>query len=83
MTVVAGNRVQLVPYNQFAWWNKYQFNPQWAAAPFFMGQTVTSRLDQFTAQKMNALELPSSSHADDAAIDVRSVRVRPGSELDM
>ena len=25
-TVVPGNRVQLVPYNQFAWWNKYQFN---------------------------------------------------------
>jgi catecholate siderophore receptor len=31
-TVVAGNRVQLVPYNQFSWWNKYQFNPTWAAA---------------------------------------------------
>jgi catecholate siderophore receptor len=28
-TVVAGNRVQLVPYNQFAWWNKYQINPMW------------------------------------------------------
>jgi len=22
-----GNRVQLVPYNQFAWWNKYQIDP--------------------------------------------------------
>ncbi|WFU35233.1 TonB-dependent siderophore receptor [Bradyrhizobium brasilense] len=31
-TVVPGNRVQLVPYNQFAWWNKYQFTPMWAAA---------------------------------------------------
>jgi catecholate siderophore receptor len=30
--VVAGNRVQFVPYNQFAWWNKYQFTPMWAAA---------------------------------------------------
>lgn len=30
--IVAGNRVQLVPYNQFSWWNKYQFNPTWAAA---------------------------------------------------
>jgi catecholate siderophore receptor len=30
--IVAGNRVQLVPYNQFAWWNKYQFTPMWAAA---------------------------------------------------
>jgi catecholate siderophore receptor len=31
-TIVAGNRVQLVPYNQFAWWNKYQIDPYWAAA---------------------------------------------------
>jgi catecholate siderophore receptor len=31
-TIVPGNRVQLVPYNQFAWWNKYQINPMWAAA---------------------------------------------------
>jgi len=31
-TVVPGNRVQLVPYNQFAWWNKYQIDPIWAAA---------------------------------------------------
>jgi catecholate siderophore receptor len=31
-TVVPGNRVQLVPYNQFAWWNKYQINPMWGAA---------------------------------------------------
>jgi len=31
-TIVAGNRIQLVPYNQFALWNKYQINPTWAAA---------------------------------------------------
>jgi catecholate siderophore receptor len=31
-TIVAGNRVQLVPYNQFSWWNKYQINPMWGAA---------------------------------------------------
>jgi catecholate siderophore receptor len=31
-TIVAGNRVQLVPFNQFALWNKYQINPVWAAA---------------------------------------------------
>jgi catecholate siderophore receptor len=30
--IVAGNRVQLVPYNQFSLWNKYQLNPTWAAA---------------------------------------------------
>jgi catecholate siderophore receptor len=28
-TIVAGNRVQLVPYNQVAWWNRYQINPMW------------------------------------------------------
>jgi catecholate siderophore receptor len=31
-TILAGNRVQLVPYNQFAWWNKYQIDPLWAVA---------------------------------------------------
>jgi catecholate siderophore receptor len=31
-TIVAGNRVQLVPYNQFSWWNKYQVDPVWAVA---------------------------------------------------
>ena len=24
--------MQLVPFHQFSWWNKYQFNPIWAAA---------------------------------------------------
>jgi catecholate siderophore receptor len=31
-TFLKGNRVQLVPYNQLALWNKYQFNPMWSAA---------------------------------------------------
>jgi catecholate siderophore receptor len=31
-TIVAGNRVQLVPYNQFGWWNKYQIDARWAAS---------------------------------------------------
>jgi catecholate siderophore receptor len=31
-TILAGNRVQLVPYNQFSLWNKYQFTPMWSAA---------------------------------------------------
>jgi catecholate siderophore receptor len=30
-TIVAGNRIQLVPFNQFSW-NKYQINPVWAAS---------------------------------------------------
>ena len=31
-TILAGNRVQLVPFNQFSWWNKYQLDPLWSAA---------------------------------------------------
>jgi catecholate siderophore receptor len=31
-TILAGNRIQLVPLNQFSWWNKYQINPVWAAS---------------------------------------------------
>lgn len=31
-TIVPGNRVQLVPYNQVSLWNKYQIDPTWAAA---------------------------------------------------
>ena len=27
-----GNRIQLVPFNQFSYWNKYQINPYWGAA---------------------------------------------------
>ncbi len=32
LPILAGMRVQLVPYNQFAWWNKYQIDPMWGAA---------------------------------------------------
>ena len=31
-TIVQGNRIQLVPLNQFSWWNKYQITPVWAAS---------------------------------------------------
>jgi catecholate siderophore receptor len=34
--ITAGNRVQLVPYNQFSWWNKYQIDPVWSAAVGFV-----------------------------------------------
>ncbi len=30
--IVPGNRIQLVPYHQASWWNKYQFTPVFAAA---------------------------------------------------
>jgi catecholate siderophore receptor len=29
LPILAGMRVQLVPYNQFAWWNRYQIDPSW------------------------------------------------------
>jgi catecholate siderophore receptor len=32
VTVVPGNIIQLVPFNQFSLWNKYQINPVWAGA---------------------------------------------------
>ena len=31
LPIVAGNRVQLVPYNQIAWWNKFKFTEMWSA----------------------------------------------------
>lgn len=31
-TIVAGNRIQLVPFNQFSLWNKYQIDDRWGAA---------------------------------------------------
>jgi len=31
-TIVTGNRVQLVPYNQVSLWNKYQFDQVWSGA---------------------------------------------------
>jgi catecholate siderophore receptor len=30
-TILKGNRVQLVPFNQLSLWNKYQIDPMWAA----------------------------------------------------
>ncbi|MEA2925211.1 MAG: catecholate siderophore receptor, partial [Alphaproteobacteria bacterium] len=30
--ILPGNRIQLVPLNQFSWWNKYQFTPVWSAS---------------------------------------------------
>jgi catecholate siderophore receptor len=44
---VKGNRVQLVPYNQFSWWNKYQIDPRWAAAlgVIYFGNSYASNDD--------------------------------------
>lgn len=59
-TIVAGNRVQLVPFHQFSWWNKYQFTPMWAAA---VG--VISFSDSF-ASSDNSVVLPAFLRVDAA-----------------
>jgi catecholate siderophore receptor len=38
-TIVAGNRVALVPRNAFTMWNRYQFTDVWAAGPGVIYQT--------------------------------------------
>ncbi len=54
-TVVAGNRVGLVPYNTISVWNKYQFHPMWAGglgvihySNFFASSDDTVRIPEFT-----------------------------------
>jgi catecholate siderophore receptor len=54
-TVIAGNRVGLVPFNTFSLWNRYQFNPTWAAAVgiiqytnFYASSDDTVLLPEFT-----------------------------------
>jgi catecholate siderophore receptor len=46
-TVVTGNRVQLAPYNQFAWWNRYQFSEMWGVGlgVIYFGDSFTSSDD--------------------------------------
>jgi catecholate siderophore receptor len=46
-TVVVGNRVQLAPYNQFAWWNRYQFTEMWGAGlgVIYFGDSFTNSDD--------------------------------------
>lgn len=54
-TIVAGNRVGLVPFNTFTMWNKYQFNEMWGAGlgiihydDFFATSDDTVKLKAFT-----------------------------------
>lgn len=58
-TVLAGNRVALVPYNTFSLWNRYQFTSQWAAGlgvihytNFFAGSDDTVLLPEWTRVDM-------------------------------
>jgi catecholate siderophore receptor len=59
-TIVAGNRVQLVPFHQFSLWNKYQFTPMWSAA---LGVIYLS--DSF-ASSDNSVKLPGFVRVDAA-----------------
>ncbi len=52
-TVVAGKRVQLVPFNQFSMWNKYQIDPRWA-----LGVGVLYLGDSYAASD-DVVKLPS------------------------
>jgi catecholate siderophore receptor len=59
-TIVAGNRVQLVPFNQFSWWNKYQISPVWGA-----GLGVVYFSDSF-ASSDDSVKLPGFVRVDTA-----------------
>ena len=54
-SIVAGNRVGLVPFNTFSLWNRYQITPMWAAglglihfSNFFASSDDTVQIPEFT-----------------------------------
>jgi catecholate siderophore receptor len=59
-TIVAGNRVALVPYNQFSLWNRYDFNENWGA-----GVGVIN-MSNFYASSDDTVILPSYTRVDGA-----------------
>ena len=59
-TIVAGNRVQLVPYNQFSLWNKYQMLKRLG-----VGVGLVRRTDMF-ASIDNSVVLPAYTRVDGA-----------------
>ncbi|HEY1473453.1 MAG TPA: TonB-dependent receptor [Pseudolabrys sp.] len=59
-TIVAGNRVALVPYNQFSLWNRYDFNENWGA-----GLGAISMSD-FFASSDDTVGLPAYTRIDGA-----------------
>ncbi|WP_244613891.1 TonB-dependent receptor [Nitrobacter winogradskyi] len=61
-TIVAGNRVDLVPYNTFSVWNKYQFNPMWA------GGLGVIHYSSFFATADNTVRIPGFTRVDGAII---------------
>lgn len=60
LTVVAGNRVGLVPYNTRSLWNRYQFTPMWAA-----GLGVIN-YSNFFASSDNSVLIPGFTRVDAA-----------------
>src|SRR5262249_35981865 len=59
-TIVAGNRVGLVPYNVFTLWNKYQVNEWFAAGVGIIHQT------DFYASSDDTVRLPAFTRVDAA-----------------
>ena len=59
-TIVAGNRVGLVPFHTFSLWNKYQIDPRWG-----VGLGVISQTDSFVASD-DTVELPGFTRLDGA-----------------
>ena len=59
-TIVEGNRVALVPYNQFSLWNRYDINENWGA-----GVGVISMSD-FFASSDDTIILPAYTRVDGA-----------------
>lgn len=59
-TIVAGNRVALVPYNQISLWNRYDFNETWVA-----GVGVIN-MSNFYASSDDTVNLPAYTRVDGA-----------------
>ena len=59
-TIVPGNRVALVPYNQFSLWNRYDFNDNWGAGLGVIG------MSNFYASSDDTVLLPAYTRVDGA-----------------
>ena len=59
-TIVPGNRVALVPYNQFSLWNRYDFNENWGAGLGVIG------MSNFYASSDDTVLLPAYTRVDGA-----------------
>ncbi len=69
-TILPGNRVGLVPYHTFTWWNKYDFTDTWAA-----GVGVIYQTDSF-ASSDDTVALPGFARVDAAVYGKINQHVR-------